>query len=90
MVTLNITLNDEQTKMLQQGFSALISNEMIKMENNIGKEQRYMNKSETCNYLGLSNNTLDQWIGRGLPVIKINGVIRFDRLAVDKWLTETV
>lgn len=30
---------------------------------------RYMNKQETCDYLKISNNTLDKWIGYGLPFI---------------------
>lgn len=46
-----------------------------------------MNKKQTCNYLQISNNTLDSWIREGLPFIKINGSNRFDRVAVDKWLT---
>ncbi|MDT2464417.1 helix-turn-helix domain-containing protein [Enterococcus avium] len=53
-------------------------------------ENRYLAKKETCKYLKISNNTLDKWIMEGLPVIRINGVLRFDRLAIDKWLDERV
>ncbi|EOB3472449.1 helix-turn-helix domain-containing protein [Enterococcus faecalis] len=45
-----------------------------------------MNKKQTSQYLQISNNTLDSWIKQGLPVIKINGSTRFDRIAIDKWL----
>lgn len=88
MLTLNITLNDEQTTMLQQGLRTLISHEITKMGPNLDKKQRYMNKKETCDYLRISNNTLDRWIDSGLPVIKKDGVLRFDILAVDEWLTK--
>lgn len=45
-----------------------------------------MNKKQTCNYLQISNNTLDSWIKQGFPVIKINGSTRFDKHAIDSWL----
>ena len=90
MTSLKIILNDEQAKMIQQQISVLISHEISKMGNNTDSKQRYMNKKQTCSYLQISNNTLDQWIDRGLPVIKINGVMRFDSLAIDKWLSSKV
>jgi DNA binding domain, excisionase family len=48
---------------------------------------RYMNKKQTCLYLQISNNTLDKWIREEkLPVIRLNGSLRFDRIEIDKWL----
>lgn len=88
MLTLNITLNDEQTTMLQQGLHTLISHEILKMGNSIDGKKRYMNKKETCLYINISNNTLDSWIKSGFPVIKKDGVTRFDVFAVDEWLTK--
>lgn len=90
MSILEIVLSDEQVKMIQQQINGLISCELSKMGNSNNDKQRYMNKKQTCNYLQISNNTLDCWIEKGLPVIKINGVIRFDRLAIDKWLSSKV
>lgn len=57
---------------------------------NLKLENRYLAKKETCKYLKISNNTLDKWILQGLPVLRINGVLRFDRIAIDKWLDERV
>ncbi|MFI3618670.1 helix-turn-helix domain-containing protein [Enterococcus avium] len=57
---------------------------------NLKLENRYLAKKETCKYLKISNNTLDKWILQGLPVLRINGVLRFDRVAIDKWLDERV
>lgn len=90
MTSLNIILNDEQVEVIQQQISILISHELSQMKNDTDSKQRYMNKKQTCNYLQISNNTLDSWIGKGLPMIKINGVLRFDRLAIDKWLSNKV
>lgn len=38
-----------------------------------------MNKKQTCKFIGIDNNTLDKWIKQyNLPVIRIDGIIRFD------------
>lgn len=73
-------LNDLKSNIVQEVLVAL----------NLKLENRYLAKKETCKYLKISNNTLDKWILQGLPVLRINGVLRFDRLAIDKWLDERV
>ncbi|EGO2698448.1 DNA-binding protein [Enterococcus faecalis] len=43
------------------------------------KSKAYFNKKQTCEFLGIDNNTLDKWIRvYNFPVIKIDGVVRFD------------
>ncbi|MDV4567630.1 helix-turn-helix domain-containing protein [Enterococcus faecium] len=38
-----------------------------------------MNKKQACEFLGIDNNTLDKLIRvYNFPVIKIDGVVRFD------------
>lgn len=51
-------------------------------------QARYLSKKSTCDYFKVSNNTLDKWIKMGMPVIRINGVVRFDRYEIDKWVAE--
>ena len=51
---------------------------------NIGNS--YLNKKQACEYLGISNNTLDEWIRKGLPSIKIGKTVRFNKQAIDSWL----
>ncbi|NQM12717.1 helix-turn-helix domain-containing protein [Streptococcus suis] len=34
----------------------------------------------------MSNNTLDEWIRKGLPSIKIGKTVRFNKQAIDAWL----
>ena len=39
----------------------------------------YLNKKQTCTFLGIDNNTLDKWIKLyNFPHVRIDGVIRFD------------
>ncbi|WP_255307271.1 helix-turn-helix domain-containing protein, partial [Enterococcus faecium] len=43
------------------------------------KSKAYLNKKQACEFLGIDNNTLDKWIRvYNFPVIKIDGVVRFD------------
>lgn len=87
MTTVEIMLSDEQLENIRSQLHELISNEITKTRNQADKNQRYMNKKQTCNYLQISNNTLDSWIKQGLPKITISGSTRYDKIAIDEWLT---
>ncbi|MDO0919956.1 MULTISPECIES: helix-turn-helix domain-containing protein [unclassified Enterococcus] len=52
---------------------------VLKKEVILIKSKTYLNKKQTCDFLGIDNNTLDKWIKQyHFPVIRINGIIRFD------------
>ena len=53
----------------------------------IGADSPYLNKKQTCNYLSVSNNTLDIWIAMGLPYIRIGKSIRFSKESINQWMT---
>ncbi|HEO7026298.1 TPA: helix-turn-helix domain-containing protein, partial [Streptococcus agalactiae] len=76
----------EQVKEIQLLVSNVIKSEIQQFKTDIGLEKPYLNKLQTCQYLGISNNTLDSWIKLGLPVIKIGKTIRFDKNAINSWL----
>ena len=83
---MQVILPDEQIHQIQLLLSNLIQKEIEQqIEKNI-LSCPYLNKQQTCDYLGISNNTLDSWIQRGLPSIKIGKTIRFDKDAIDRWL----
>ncbi|MBT0925780.1 helix-turn-helix domain-containing protein [Streptococcus parasanguinis] len=52
--------------------------------NNI--ESPFLNKQQACKYQGIANNTLDSWIKKGLPVIRVGKTVRFDRAELNQWL----
>lgn len=87
---IEILLSDGQLSHIQTQVSNLILNEIERTRKQVNLNYRYMNKKQTCHYLQVSNNTLDSWIKRGLPIIKINGSTRFDKIAIDKWLNQLV
>jgi helix-turn-helix, fis-type:excisionase/xis, DNA-binding len=83
---MQVILPDEQIHQIQLLLSNLIQKEIEQqIEKNI-LSCPYLNKQQTCDYLGISNNTLDSWIQRGLPSIKIGKTIRFHKDSIDRWL----
>ena len=83
---MQVILPDEQIHQSQLLLSNLIQKEIEQQKEKNTLSCPYLNKQQTCDYLGISNNTLDSWIQRGLPSIKIGKTIRFDKDAIDRWL----
>jgi len=83
---MQVILLDEQIHQIQLLLSNLIQKEIKQQFENNTLSCPYLNKQQTCDYLGISNNTLDSWIQRGLPSIKIGKTIRFHKESIDRWL----
>jgi DNA-binding helix-turn-helix protein len=63
-----------------------VKREIENQLNNINFESLYLNKRQTCKFLGISNNTLDSWIQKGLPVIRVGKTVRFNKIEINRWL----
>mgnify|MGYP001669198017 FL=1 len=83
---MQVILPDEQVQQIQLLLAELIKKEIENRLNNSNFESPFLNKQQACHYLGISNNTLDSWIQRGLPAIKIGKTIRFNKEAINSWL----
>ncbi|HEM5650559.1 TPA: helix-turn-helix domain-containing protein [Streptococcus suis] len=83
---MQVILPDEQIHQIQLLLSNLIQKEIEQQLEQSGLNSPYLNKKQACDYLGISNNTLDEWIRKGLPSIKIGKTIRFNKQAIDAWL----
>ncbi|MDN5027098.1 helix-turn-helix domain-containing protein [Streptococcus sp. SPS1] len=64
----------------------LIKQEIENRLNNSNLNSPFLNKQQTCDYLGISNNTLDSWIQKGFPIIRIGKTVRFDKKEINRWL----
>ena len=52
-------------------------------------EQRFLNIPEVARYLGFSDSDIRKWVRKGMITFnKINGGIRFDIQAIDKWVSK--
>lgn len=83
---MQVILTDEQIHQIQLLLSNLIKKEIREQLDKSGIVSPYLNKKQACNYLGISNNTLDSWIVKGLPKIKIGKTIRFHKEDIVQWL----
>ena len=85
---MQVILQDEQVTEIQNLISHLLEDEIEKFREDNGVNSPFLNKKQACTYLGVSNNTLDTWILRGLPTIRIGKPIRFDKGEIRKWMNQ--
>ena len=83
---MQVILADEQIHQIQHLIADLIKQEIENRLDNSNIDSPFLNKQQTCNYLGISNNTLDNWIKKGLPSIRVGKTVRFDKTEVNRWL----
>lgn len=83
-------LPDSPTKALEKALQLmvvqLLEEEFQRNQPEPESTVSYMKKKDLCSYLNLSNNTVDKLIASGLPKIDVEGVILYERTAVDIWL----
>ncbi|MEQ7168664.1 helix-turn-helix domain-containing protein [Enterococcus avium] len=83
---MQVILPEEQVSQIQLLIADLIKLEIENKLNNSGLESPFLNKQQACDYLGISNNTLDSWVKKGLPIIRIDRTVRFDKTEINRWL----
>lgn len=83
---MQVILPDEQVHQIQLLIADLIQQEIENRLTNSSFISPFLNKQQACDYLGISNNTLDSWIRKGLPVIRIGKTVRFDKTEINRWL----
>ncbi|WP_373760108.1 helix-turn-helix transcriptional regulator [Streptococcus ferus] len=83
---MQVILLDKQIHQIQLLIADLIEQEIKNKLNNSNIESPFLNKQQTCEYLGITNNTLDAWIKKGLPIIRVGKTVRFDKAELHRWL----
>lgn len=83
---MQIILSQEQIQDIQMLIANLIRQEIDNRLNKSGIRSPYLNKKQACEYLGISNNTLDSWIKKGLPIIRVGKTVRFNTDDLNQWL----
>lgn len=83
---MQVILPDEQVQQIQRLLAELIKKEIENRLNNNNLDSPFLNKQQACNYLSISNNTLDSWIKQGLPYIRVGKTVRFDKTEINRWL----
>ena len=83
---MQVILPDEQIHQIQLLISDLIKQEIENRLNNSNLESPFLNNQQSFNYIGISNNTFDSWIKKGLPVIRIEKTVLFDKSEINRWM----
>lgn len=83
---MQVILPDEQVQQIQHLLAELIKKEIENRLNNSNLDSPFLKKQQACNYLSISNNTLDSWIKQGLPYIRVGKTVRFDKTEINRWL----
>lgn len=78
--------DDEMVRQLQLLISDTVKKELDKFLDINENINHFLNKKQACKYQGIANNTLDSWIKKGLPVIRVGKTVRFDRAELNQWL----
>lgn len=85
-VKVEIALTPKQLTEIQLQVSDIISDTLATLKSGKVLDTPFLNKKEACDYLRISNNTLDSWINLGLPVIRIGKTVRFDKKSISSWI----
>lgn len=85
---MEVILQEKPVNEIQNLISHLLEDEIEKFREDNGVNSPFLNKKQACQYLGVSNNTLDTWIIRDLPIIQIGKTIRFDKGEIRKWMNQ--
>lgn len=83
---MQIILSQEQIQEIQMIIANLIRQEIDNRLHKSSIRSPYLNKKQACEYLGISNNTLDSWIKKGLPIIRVGKTVRFNTDDLNQWL----
>lgn len=83
---MNLFIPDEVIRHFQLLISDTVKKELDKFLDINENTNQLLNKKQTCEYLNITNNTLDKWIKQGLPSIKVGKTIRFSKSEINLWL----
>ncbi|MEZ7626333.1 helix-turn-helix domain-containing protein [Streptococcus sp. 27098_8_148] len=83
---MNVFIPEELIKQVQLLLSDIVKKELNKFLDTNESTHHFLNKKQTCEYLNISNNTLDSWIKQGLPCIKVGKTVRFSKTEINRWL----
>ena len=82
-----LKLSSELTNAIKIAITNATREAVNDLNKNNDKWPMYMNKGTAAKYLGISNNTLNEWISSdSVPLKKIGRSYRFNRNDLDKFM----
>ena len=85
MYPFEVMLSEKQSKELGSQIYSVVSEAIQKARSDAGIDKMFLNKRETCEYLGVSNNTFDKYF-RDLKAHDINGLLVYSKKEIDEFV----
>lgn len=81
-------LKVELPKAVTDAITVAVFDSFKKVQKSVSSDfPTYLSKKQTCEYLNISNKTLDEWIATGdIPYKHIGKTYRFNRNDLDKFM----
>ena len=80
-----VMFSDKQKDELGLQVYSVVSEAIQKARNDAGMDKMFLNKKETCEYLGVSNNTFDKYF-KDLKVHNVNGFLVYSKKEIDEFV----
>ncbi|WCG32623.1 DNA-binding protein [Enterococcus dispar] len=88
MSEFQVTLSSEQSESLQKYIYELTSQTIDQVRREAGLSKEWLRKGEAADFIGISSNTLSQWVEDGLKVSIVNGVQLISKAEISRFLIE--
>ena len=85
MYPFEVMLSEKQSKELGSQIYSVVSEAIQKARSDAGMDKMFLNKRETCKYLGVSNNTFDKYF-KDLKGHDINGLLVYSKKEIDEFV----
>jgi len=78
-----VMFSDKQKDEIGLQVYSVVSEAIKKARSDASMDKMFLNKRETCVYLGISNNTFDKYY-RDIPFHNVNGLIVYSKKEIDE------
>lgn len=80
-----VQISEKFVEVYEQTLLSMVK-EVMNKANSMDRYKPYMNKKEAALYIGVSFNTLQKFIDKGMPVIEVDGVKLISKRDIDEFL----
>ncbi|WP_363472836.1 DNA-binding protein [Companilactobacillus musae] len=80
-----VLFSDKQKEELGSQVYSVVTDAVQKARFDAGMDKKFLNKKETCEYLGVSNNTFDKYFV-GLKTHDVNGLLVYSKKEIDEFV----
>lgn len=85
---IQLSLPNEFNELLEEHVQAIYTQAIQTARNDVGVIREYLSIEEVCELMGISRNTLGNWLSSGLPKYKIGNKQYIKRKELNKFISK--